>query len=150
MSMDYNPTPGLVLPSYHLYYAAPAKIVESAEGGIVVWRVSIDTGGWRRQDEILFELLFAGAGYDIVRIPPARFVQEVEAYRGDYLSGEGPIFALYETVEAIVDAAQRENRNLTERESALVEGIRRKTFVMFEEQLQQQGDPGADPTIADS
>jgi hypothetical protein len=146
--MDQNPAPGLVLPSYHLYYASPAKIVQSAEGGIMVWRVSIDTGGWRRQDEILFELIFARAGYDIVTIPPERFVQEVEAYRGYCLSGEGPIFALYETVEAITDAAQRENRNLTEREGALVEGIRRKTFVMFEEQLQQQGDPGADPTIA--
>ncbi|MEU5722565.1 hypothetical protein [Micromonospora sp. NPDC047738] len=36
----------------------------------------------------------------------------------------------------------------TAEEAALIKGIRRRTFVMFEEQLQRAGDPGADPTIA--
>ncbi|MFI2649525.1 hypothetical protein [Micromonospora fulviviridis] len=33
-------------------------------------------------------------------------------------------------------------------EAGLIAGIRQRTFVMFEERLQQAGDPGADPTIA--
>ncbi|MFG1802141.1 hypothetical protein ACGFI4_18450 [Micromonospora carbonacea] len=87
-------------------------------------------------------------GGEIFTRPPEDFVQEVEAYRGYYLRGGGPIFALYETVRAIEDVAAAERRALTTEERALVQGIRRRTFVMFEEQLQREGDPGADPTIA--
>ncbi|MFF3867045.1 hypothetical protein [Micromonospora sp. NPDC001898] len=142
-----RPVPGLILPSYYRYYASPVKIVASSDGGIRVWRVSIDTGGWRQENEIFEEIAFAVGG-EIFTLSPDRFVQEVEAYRGRHLSGKGPIFALYETVDAIIGAEAREGRRLTEREQALVRGIRRKTFVLFEEQLQQGGDPGADPTIA--
>ncbi|WP_229399660.1 hypothetical protein [Micromonospora okii] len=99
--------------------------------------------------DIFYEVVFPKPSDDVFTIRPERFVQEVEAYRGHYLTGEGPIFALYETVEGIFDAADREDRRLNEREVALVRGIRRKTFVMFEEQLQREGDPGADPTIVD-
>ncbi|MCX4474228.1 hypothetical protein OOK41_28640 [Micromonospora sp. NBC_01655] len=142
-----NAKSDLVLPSYYRYYASPVKIVTSVDGGAQVWRVSIDTGGWLQENDLFEEIVFAVGG-EVFTISPDRFVQEVEAYRGRYLSGQGPIFALYETVKAIVDAGARQGRRLTEREAALVRGIRRKTFVMFEEQLQREGDPGADPTIA--
>ncbi|WFE60033.1 hypothetical protein [Micromonospora sp. WMMD712] len=142
-----NPTPGLVLPSYFRYYASPVKIVSSPDGGVCVWRVSIDDGGWNREDELFAEIVFAVGG-EIFTRPPEDFVQEVEAYRGYYLRGDGPIFALYETVRAVEDVAAAERRALTAEERALVQGIRRRTFVMFEEQLQREGDPGADPTIA--
>ncbi|SCL35351.1 hypothetical protein GA0074692_4070 [Micromonospora pallida] len=140
--------PGLRLPSYFRYYASPVKLVEMPGGGVTAWRVSIDTGGWESADDLIEEILFAVGG-EIFSLSSDDFVQEVERYRARYLNGDGPIFALYETVKAIVEAERSERRYLTDRERALVRGIRRKTFVMFEEQLKQQGDPGADPSLGE-
>ncbi|WDZ86977.1 hypothetical protein [Micromonospora cathayae] len=141
-----NPTPGLVLPGYYRYYGTPVKLVETPEGGIRGWKVSMDHGGWEKANGIIDEILFARGG-EIYSHSPEEFVQVVEGYRAHYLTGEGPIFALYETVNAIAAAEERERRYLTAKEIALLDGIRRKTFVMFEEQLQRQGDPGADPSV---
>ncbi|MET8089027.1 hypothetical protein [Micromonospora sp. NPDC005220] len=138
---------GLSLPSYYLYYQSPVKIVETPDGGARVWRVSIDTGGWHEKNDIYTEITL-GVGGDIFRRTPEDFVQEVERFRAHYLEGEGPIFALYETVQAVRDVAKAENRHLTPKEQALIRGIRQRTFVMFEEQLRAAGDPGADPDIA--
>ncbi|RAO26664.1 hypothetical protein PSN13_06693 [Micromonospora saelicesensis] len=138
---------GLLLPSYYLYYQSPVKIVETLDGGARVWRVSIDTGGWHEKNDIFTEITL-GVGGDIFRRSPEDFVQEVERFRAHYLEGEGPIFALYETVQAVRDVANAEDRHLTPKEQALIRGIRQRTFVMFEEQLRAAGDPGADPDIA--
>ncbi|HEX5995460.1 MAG TPA: hypothetical protein VFY84_10000 [Jiangellales bacterium] len=139
--------PGLSLPAYFSYYQSPVKMVPTPDGGLMAWRLSIDTGGWEPATHLVDEILFAVGG-EISVLTADRFVQRTEHDRGRYLQGEGPIFALYETVKAIEDSADAERRRLTTQEQALISGIRRKTFVMFEEQLQRAGDPGADPTIA--
>ncbi|MET8308341.1 hypothetical protein [Micromonospora sp. NPDC005173] len=138
--------PGLVLPAYYLYYQSPVKIVETPDGGARVWRVFIETGGWQEKNNLFVEVTL-GVGGDIFRRTAEDFVQEVEAYRAHYLTGEGPIFALYETVRSIEDRADAEGRHLTLKEQALIRGIRQRTFVMFEEQLRADGDPGADPEL---
>ncbi|MEU7974657.1 hypothetical protein AB0B48_21730 [Micromonospora sp. NPDC049089] len=138
--------PGLVLPSYYLYYQSPVKIVETPDGGARVWRVAIDTGAWQEKNELFSEIVF-DIGGEVFRRSPEDFVQEVERFRAHYLEGEGPIFALYETVQAVRDVAKAEDRHLTPKEQALIRGIRQRTFVMFEEQLRAAGDPGADPDI---
>ncbi|MFG3642377.1 hypothetical protein ACGF3C_19150 [Micromonospora sp. NPDC047762] len=138
--------PGLVLPSYYLYYQSPVKIVETPDGGARVWRLSIDSGGWHEKNDIFAEVTL-GVGGDIFRRTAEDFVQEVEAFRAHYLKGEGPIFALYETVRSIELLADAEARHETPKEQALIRGIRQRTFVMFEEQLHEAGDPGADPDI---
>ena len=140
-------TPGLVLPAYFSYYRSPVKMVPTSDGGLMAWRLSIDTGGWEPAIDLVDEILFAVGG-EISRLTTDQFVQRTEHARGRYLEGEGPVFALYETVKAIEDAADAERRRLTPHEQALISGIRRKTFVMFEEELLRAGDPGADPTIA--
>lgn len=139
--------PGLVLPAYFSYYRSPVKMVPTPDGGLMAWRLSIDTGGWEPAIHLVDEILFAVGG-EISVLTADQFVQRTEHDRGRYLRGEGPIFALYDMVRAIEDVADVERRRLTTQEDALVKGIRRKTFVMFEEQLQQAGDPAADPTIA--
>lgn len=139
--------PGLVLPSYYLYYQSPVKIVLTPDGGARVWRVAIDTGGWREENDLFDEIVF-DVGGEVFRRTPEEFVQEVERFRAHYLEGDGPIFALYETVQAVRDVAKAEDRHLTAKERALIHGIRRRTFVMFEEQLRAAGDLGADPDIA--
>lgn len=138
--------PGLVLPSFYRYFGTPVKLVDAPEGGIRGWQLSMDHGGWNEANDIIDEILFAVGG-EIYKLSRQDFVQAVETYRAHYLSGDGPVFALYETVNAIIDAEEREHRHLTDVELALVRGIRRRTFVMFEEQLRRQGDPGADPSV---
>ncbi|MEU5674689.1 hypothetical protein ABZ749_31070 [Micromonospora sp. NPDC047753] len=137
---------GLVLPSYYLYYQSPVKIVETPDAGARVWRVAIDTGAWQEKNELFSEIVFDSGG-KVFRRSPKDCVQEVERFRAHYLEGEGPIFALYETVQAVRDVAKAEDRHLTPKEQALIRGIRQRTFVMFEEQLRAAGDPGADPDL---
>ncbi|WP_091292638.1 hypothetical protein [Micromonospora halophytica] len=139
--------PGLVLPSYYSYYDSPVKLLATRDGGVCVWRVSRDDGGWREENDLFEEVSFARGG-EIFKRTPAEFVQDVERYRADHLTGTGPVFALYETVNAIIDASRREGRSLTLEERALIAGIRRRTFVMFEDQLRNFGDRAADPGIA--
>ncbi|MET8834354.1 hypothetical protein ABZV78_10600 [Micromonospora sp. NPDC004540] len=137
---------GLVLPRFFSYYDSPLKLVETTDGGVAGWRLSKDTGGWNAANNLINKVLFVG-GDEVSQISREEFIQLTEHDRGRYLRGEGAIFALYETVRAIEETLGRERRYPTLEEQALIRGIRRRTFVMFEEQLQQAGDPGADPTI---
>lgn len=138
---------GLSLAGYYDYYDTPVKIVPTTDGGLTAWRLDRGTGGWQAANDIIDEIVFAMGGEIFVRSAD-RFVQRVEEERGLSLRGEGPVYALYETVRAIEEQAVAERRAYTPEEAALIRGIRRRTFVMFEEQLQQAGDPGADPSIA--
>lgn len=138
---------GLVPAGYYDYYDTPVKVVPTSEGGLTAWRLDRERGGWLPANDIIDEVLFAMGGEVFVR-SAERFVQRVEEERGHHLRGDGPVFALYETVKAIEEVAIAEGRAYTPEEAGLITGIRRRTFVMFEEQLQQAGDPGADPTIA--
>ena len=138
--------PGLVLPAYFSYYKSPVKMEAAPDGGIRAWRLSHETGGWQPADDLIEEILFAVGG-EISPLTVQSFVQWTEQDRGRYLKGEGPVFALYETVHAIVQGAQAEGRRLSDRELAMVRGIRRRTFVLFETQLMEAGDPAADPSL---
>ncbi|MEU4662591.1 hypothetical protein AB0F83_12630 [Micromonospora chalcea] len=138
---------GVELPAYFEHYDTPVKLVATPDGGHAAWKLDRSTGGWRPADELVDDVIGGVGGEIYVRSADA-FVQHVEQLRGRYLSGEGPIFALYETVRALAAPAIAERRPFTAEEAALIKGIRRRTFVMFEEQLQQAGDPAADPTIA--
>ncbi|KXK59483.1 hypothetical protein AWW66_23985 [Micromonospora rosaria] len=141
--------PGLTLPAYFSYFKRPVKMVANPDGGIEAWRLSVDSGGWQRADDLIPEILLAVGG-EISTLTPDDFVQWTERDRARYLRGQGPVFALYETIDAIFSAADRESRRLTDEETLIVRGLRRKTFVMFEEGLRQAGDPGADPDIVGS
>ncbi|WBC10149.1 hypothetical protein [Micromonospora sp. WMMA1947] len=142
-----TPVRGLALPKFFNYYDSPVKLVATPDGGMAGWRLSKDTGGWREANNLIDKVLFEG-GDEIYEVSPEEFVQLTELERSLYLRGDGPIFALYETVRAIEDTLQAERRYPTPQEQALIRGVRRRTFVMFEEQLRQAGDPAADPTIA--
>ncbi|MET7748813.1 hypothetical protein [Micromonospora sp. NPDC005367] len=135
-----------MLPAFFSYYESPIKLVETTDGGVAAWRLSKDTGGWTPASKLIDTLLFVG-GDEIEELTREEFVQQTERERAHYLTGEGPIFALYETVRAITDALAQERRYPTPTEIALIAGVRRRTFVMFEEELQRAGDPGADPSL---
>lgn len=144
-----NQTPGLVLPSYYTYHTRPVKLTETAEGGMSAWALDWETGGWARATQLIDEILFA-AGGDVFKVRPDDFVDAVEFERGRRLSGDAPVFALYETINAILAGAREENRPTTLEEKALIRGLRRKTYRMFEEELRRRGDPAADPDLLES
>ncbi|MFI9643906.1 hypothetical protein ACIG87_28315 [Micromonospora sp. NPDC051925] len=139
---------GLRLPMFVSYYESPVKIVETPEGGAAAWRLATDGGSWLPANSLIDTILF-GRDDNIDVLSRDEFIQLTEQERARHLEGSGPVHALYETVAAITDMQAREGRYPTSREIALVQGIRRKTFVMFEEQLQRAGVPGADPHLAE-
>ena len=76
-------------------------------------------------------------------------MQDVRRYRLDYLSGAGPVFALYETAAAGREFSARDEPN-----AIPPPGNRRLCEVsdgghslMFEEALCSAGDPAADPAV---
>ncbi|MFG2009792.1 hypothetical protein ACGFNF_12050 [Micromonospora sp. NPDC048868] len=137
---------GNVLPAFYSYYESPVKIVSAGDGSVAVWRLSKDTGGWDSANHLIGKLLAADDD-EIEELTRERFICLAEHDRGYYLRGEGPVYALYETVRAIQDGVACERRYPNPTELALIAGIQRRTFVMFEEQLQQSGDPAADPSL---
>ena len=44
----------------------------------------------------------------------------------------------------LIDTARRENRQPTPVEQAMIRGLRRQTYALFETELVRRGDPGAD------
>jgi hypothetical protein len=131
---------------YFTYNTRPVKVVETAEGRLLGWALDWDTGGWQPANELVYEVVGAPSP-DVFELAPADFVDAVEAERGARLTGDGPVFALYETVNAILDAAEEQDRDATPEERALVRGVRQRTYRMFEEELRRRGDPAADPEL---
>ncbi|SDY71594.1 hypothetical protein SAMN05444365_103229 [Micromonospora pattaloongensis] len=139
---------GINLPVFFEYYTFPVKMVRTASGGLAAWRLSGRTGGWEAVNHLADKILFARGG-EVDVISREEFVQLVERNRAEVLKGEGSVYALYETMKSIMDVADAEDRALTAAERALIEGLARKTFVMFEEKLRQDGDPAADASLAE-
>lgn len=132
-----------VLPQYYSYYSRPAKFLPAPDG-MAVWRLSWETGGWEPADEAFADEIIGDVGGEVFRLDKDRFVDLTEATRGRRLSGDGPVYALYETVEGILSSARSQQRGPNPTERALIEGIRRRTYAMFEAELARRGDPAAD------
>ncbi|MEM8534912.1 MAG: hypothetical protein AAGF95_28995 [Chloroflexota bacterium] len=128
----------LDMPRYYIYYSRPVKMVRTAEGRVQVLKMNWETGDFEPGIELVDEL-FAAREQEIFRIDDEEeFIQELERARGRHVQGEGPVFALYETINALVETMRNERRVFTDEERALVRGLRRQTHVLFEEHLAQQ------------
>jgi len=134
------------VPRYFAFYQFPTKVVPRPDGRPTVWRFSVDTGGWDREQDALIEIE-SNSRAEVSRLDKDGFIQLTESFRSQYVQDVPPaIKALYETVEAILDQARAERRRLTAEENAMVTGLRRRTYAMFERELANRGDPGADPS----
>jgi len=131
------------LPAYYSYYTRPVKFLATPDGGMAAWKMSWETGGWEPADELVNEIIGAVGG-EISPIDKDRFIDLTEDNRAELLRGEGPVYALYETVNALMRDARESGRAPTDEEKALVKGIRRRTYAMFEAELARRGDPAAD------
>jgi hypothetical protein len=145
--MNERGRPQIQYPRYYTYYTRPVKILQTADGRRVGWALNWETGGWEPADELVGAVFGATRQDDIFNVTPDDFVDEVEAERGDRLTGDGPVYALYETINSILDLARAQNRRLDPEEAAVVRGLRRRTYRMFEEDLKRRGDLAADPDL---
>jgi hypothetical protein len=137
---------GLSLPAYFSYLKWPVKIVPTKDGGAAAWQLSPETGGWQAAHHLIDDIIF-DVGGEVDVLTAEEFVQLVERRRGERVSGDGAVFALYETVNGIEEVAESERRRLTDSERSLVHALRRRTFRMFEEALSAAGDPAADSGV---
>ena len=131
------------LPAYFSYYTRPVKFLATPDGGMTAWKLNWDTGGWEPANELVNEIIGAVGG-EISTLDRDRFIDLTEDTRAELLRGDGPVFALYETVNALTKDALDSGRDLTDEEKALIKGVRRRTYAMFEAELARRGDPAAD------
>jgi hypothetical protein len=129
--------------AYFLVYARTYKMQRTADGP-KGWALNLVTGDFEPDTKYISRIMFATT-QEIYTLDEEEFVQETEHAREHFLSGEGPIFALYDVTRGIQEQAHAEDRKMTDEELALVEGIHKRTFKMWEEEFARRraGEPGA-------
>ncbi|WP_051772981.1 hypothetical protein [Saccharothrix sp. NRRL B-16314] len=133
-------------PAYFKYYGSTFVLDTDPEGNWVGHRLNIDTGEFELDNRPITEVLLATSTSDVAVIDRDRFIWRTEQERGR-LRGDGAVFALYETINAIYDQAAREGRkSITREELALIKSIRRRTFKMWEDEAARRA-AGEPPTF---
>jgi hypothetical protein len=132
-------------PSYFEYYAHAFVVDSTPDGGLTGRILNWKTGRFDEDNEHVIDVLF-DHGPDIRSLDHERFVFRTEEERHHYLRGDGPIFALYQTIDAIWAGAEEENRRITKEERALIDSIYRRTFKMWEDEFARR-DAGEPPTF---
>ncbi|SMC89997.1 hypothetical protein [Kibdelosporangium aridum] len=123
------------VPSYYKYFNKTYKITEDAEGNLYGHVLNLRTGEFDLATNLIRRVLY-DVHADIDEIDEAEFIDATERERARYLVGDGPIFALYDTIQGIIDQAEREGRNRLEpHENALVTQLRKQTFTMWEDEF---------------
>ena len=122
-------------PRFYKYYAQTYRIDTAPNGGLVGTLLDLTTGFFVQDSSHIREVMRAMTDTNI-RGPfnEEKFIQETEFERSYYLTGDGPIFALYDTIKGIDDVVRREERRRTPQEVALIEALRKRTFKMWEDE----------------
>jgi len=134
-------------PMFYKYYSQTYRIDSTPEGGLKGTILNLRTGFFEEDSSHIRELIWSTTESNI-RGPfdEDRFVQETESERSQYLTGDGPIFALYETMLGIDDVAVREGRRRTKQETALIHALQKRTFKMWEDEAARRA-AGQAPTF---
>ncbi|GLW65277.1 hypothetical protein Arub01_35210 [Actinomadura rubrobrunea] len=125
-------------PQYYFYERWPVVFVRTPEGGLECLALSPKTGGFERDMSYYRKILF-GTTADIDTVTRDEFIQRVEALRRKRLKGEGPVFALYETIKAMQQKILGAGRRITPEEKALIHALQVRTHKLFEAELRAQG-----------
>jgi len=130
------------LPEYFDYYMNTFKIVEAPGGGLRGYALDFNTGRFEITNSLLRKVLFA-MGEEISPIDQVEFIEQTERNRSHYLRGEGPIFAIYKTIDDWFDQRDSLDKATWRRKRDLMPELRRRTFVMWEEEFARQaaGEP---------
>jgi hypothetical protein len=132
-------------PAYYIYHARTYKVVSTPDGDQQGYVLNLHTGAFDPDNRLINEVMFATTG-EISRVGEDEFIDETEITRADYLNGDGPIFALYQTIDSIYNQAKNEGRErVNPQELALIKALRRRTFTMWEQEFARQaaGEPPA-------
>ncbi|GGP65468.1 hypothetical protein [Saccharothrix coeruleofusca] len=130
-------------PAYYEYYGSPFLLDTDPAGNWVGFRLNTETGEFEPDNRPVAEVLLATSSGEISPLDREEFIWQTERERGR-LRGEGAVFALYETVDAIYARARAEGRrSIDDDELALVRSIRRRTFKMWEDEAARRaaGEP---------
>ena len=115
---------------YYIVGIRPVKFVPLPEGGLSIRKMNWQTGVFEYGIEYLARASSSSA--DVDHVSEDDFIQQVESLRARRLKGEGPIFALYQMVNAMEDTAKAQGRRLTNDEEDLIAELRRQTYEMFQ------------------
>lgn len=117
-------------PEYYIVGLRPVKLVPSPDGSLAVLKLNPVTGTFEFGTEYFPRVRFGTD--DIEQVSEDDFIQRVEALRARRLAGEGPLFALYQLINAIEDVAEEEGRELASDEQLKIAELRRQTHAMFQ------------------
>jgi hypothetical protein len=133
-------------PSYFVYYNRTYRIDSTPDGGLTGYLLDLETGEFEQTAEPIDDVLF-NRKPEIRSVDEARFIDETEQARSYYLRGDGPVFALYDTINGLYDQAKAEGRRLGPEEKALIKSLRRKTYQLWEDELARRaaGEPPSFP-----
>ncbi|MEU0530522.1 hypothetical protein [Amycolatopsis tolypomycina] len=124
-------------PMFYKYYSRTYRIDSTPDGGLMGTILNLHTGFFEQDQDSshILELIWSTTESNI-RGPykEEKFIQETEFERSLYLTGDGPIFALYDTIKGIDDVVRKEGRRRTPQEVALIEALRKRTFKMWEDE----------------
>ncbi|WP_410587475.1 hypothetical protein [Amycolatopsis sp. lyj-23] len=125
-------------PLFYKYYAQTYRIDSTPDGGLKGTILNLQTGFFEQDQDgrsHILELVRSTTESNIDGpFKEEKFVQETEFERSHYLSGDGPIFALYDTIKGIDALVRREERRRTPQEVALIQALRKRTFKMWEDE----------------
>jgi hypothetical protein len=133
------------MPAYFVYYNKTYRIDATPEGGLTGHLLDLETGEFVRAPELIDEVTF-NRKPEIRTVDEARFIDETEQARSYYLRGDGPVFALYDTINGLYDQAKAEGRRISAEEKALAKSLRRKTYQLWEDELARRA-AGAPPSF---
>jgi hypothetical protein len=136
-------------PMFYKYYSQTYRIDSTPDGGLKGTILNLRTGFFEEdQDSSHIRELIWSTTESNIRGPfnEEKFIRETEVERNQYLTGDGPIFALYETIRGIDDVAVREGRRRTKQETALIHALQKRTFKMWEDEAARRA-AGQAPTF---
>ncbi|WP_424185818.1 hypothetical protein ACOBQX_28735 [Actinokineospora sp. G85] len=123
----------VVRTSYYRYWSTSYRIEVDEDHTERGYLLNPDTGVFERNDDLIFEVTSATTTSYISAVPEEQYRWQTEGVR-EQLTGTGPVFALYDTVDAIYARVKAEGRRrLTDGERVLVQSIRKRTFALWED-----------------
>ncbi|SDC97955.1 hypothetical protein [Actinokineospora iranica] len=134
-------------PDYFLHFGRTFKLDTAPDGQWIGYLLNWSTGEFEIDNDPIMAVLSATSTSDISRLDKDEFVQETEGIRAYHLRGDGPIFALYDTIHTLFAQAEAENRKITDEELALIKSIRRRTFAMWEAEAARRA-AGEQPSLS--
>jgi hypothetical protein len=132
-------------PAYFRHHASPYRLDSTPDGGLTGHILDWKTGRFVEDNTKIDDVLFAREG-EIGPLTEQEFVVRTEDLRREYLRGDGPIFALYDTIGAMHSVAREEGRPLSREEAALKVSLYRRTFRLWDDEFARR-DAGEPPTF---